>query len=85
MKFCHSYRHRPSSVTSADETYVQRLFKPYEAALPPPSHVHPGHLVVNKPDLPPQYWEGAGPSNCKCAQPPHCGLHAGAEQQRQCK
>ncbi|GAB4822190.1 hypothetical protein N2152v2_009236 [Parachlorella kessleri] len=68
-----------------DETYVQRLFKPYEAAFPPPSHVHPGHLVVNKPDLPPQYWEGEGPSSCKCALPPHCGLHNGAEQQRQCK
>jgi hypothetical protein len=39
-----------------DETYEQRLFSPYEDAFPPPSHVHPGHLVVNKPDLPEEYW-----------------------------
>lgn len=63
---------------------MQRLFKPYEAALPPPSHVHPGHLVVNKPDLPPQYW--VPPGACKCGLPPQLvGGLPGAEQQRQCK
>lgn len=40
-----------------DETYEQRLWSPYEDAFPPPPHVHPGHLVVNKPDLPPEYWD----------------------------
>lgn len=33
------------------ETYDKRLFRPYEAAFPPPPDVHPGHLVVHKPDL----------------------------------
>lgn len=28
------------------------LRSPFEAALPPPSHVQPGRLVVQKPDLP---------------------------------
>ncbi|KXZ46777.1 hypothetical protein GPECTOR_40g511 [Gonium pectorale] len=35
------------------ETYHQRLFRPFEDALPPPPHFHPGRLVVHKPDLPP--------------------------------
>lgn len=35
-----------------DETYEQRLFGPYQDAFPTPSHVHPGQLVVQKPDLP---------------------------------
>ncbi|KAL6778167.1 hypothetical protein ACKKBG_A17180 [Auxenochlorella protothecoides x Auxenochlorella symbiontica] len=34
-----------------EETYRTRLFSLYEAALPPPPHVHKGHLVVNKPDV----------------------------------
>ncbi len=34
------------------DTYEKRLFKPYEAAFPPPPDIHPGHLVVHKPDLP---------------------------------
>ena len=36
----------------SNETYETRFFRPYEAALPPPPHVHSGRLVVNKPDLP---------------------------------
>jgi hypothetical protein len=43
----------------SDETYEQRLFSVYEDALPPPAHIHPGNLVINKPDLPPEYWEAA--------------------------
>lgn len=39
-----------------DETYEQRLFGPYEDAMPPPAHIHPGNLVVNKPDVPPECW-----------------------------
>jgi hypothetical protein len=35
----------------SNDTYESRLFSPFEAALPPPSHVHPGRLVVQKPDL----------------------------------
>ena len=31
---------------------VELLRSPFEAALPPPSHVQPGRLVVQKPDLP---------------------------------
>ena len=42
-----------------DQTYEQRLFRPYEDALPPPSYIHPGNLVVNKPDLPTEYWQEA--------------------------
>lgn len=34
------------------ETYEHRLFRPFEAALPPPPNVHHKRLVVNKPDLP---------------------------------
>ena len=36
----------------SNETYEQRFFRPFEAALPPPPHVRPGRLVVAKPDLP---------------------------------
>lgn len=36
----------------SNETYEQRFFRPFEAALPPPPHVRPGRLVVHKPDLP---------------------------------
>lgn len=36
----------------SNETYEQRFFRPFEAALPPPPHVRPGRLVVYKPDLP---------------------------------
>ncbi|GFR41995.1 hypothetical protein Agub_g2809, partial [Astrephomene gubernaculifera] len=37
------------------DTYHQRLFGPFQAALPPPPHFHPGRLVVHKPDLPPAW------------------------------
>lgn len=40
-----------------DETYEKRLWAPYEDAFPPPLHVHPDHLVVNKPDLPSEFWD----------------------------
>ncbi|KAH7619432.1 hypothetical protein NADE_006274 [Nannochloris sp. 'desiccata'] len=50
----------------SDETYEQRLFKVYEDALPPPAHIHPGNLVINKPDLPPEYWEAADKA-CSCS------------------
>lgn len=36
----------------SNETYETRFFRPYEAAFPPPPHVHSGRLVVSKPDLP---------------------------------
>jgi hypothetical protein len=36
----------------SNETYETRFFRPYEAAFPPPPHVHSGRLVVTKPDLP---------------------------------
>lgn len=48
-----------------DETYEQRLFGPYQDAFPPPAQIHPGNLVVNKPDLPSEYWE-AGTRSCMC-------------------
>jgi hypothetical protein len=35
------------------ETFEQRLFVPFQEAMPPPPHYHPGRLVVHKPDLPP--------------------------------
>lgn len=54
----------------ADETFETRLFGPYQDAFPPPSHVHPGHLVVNKPDLGPEHWAAAGVAvglaECRC-------------------
>eukprot|EP00873_Tetraselmis_striata_P039964 jgi/Tetstr1/460228/TSEL_005543.t1 len=37
----------------SDYSYERRLFKPFEDALPPPRHYHPGRVVVHKPDLPP--------------------------------
>lgn len=37
------------------DTYEQRLLRPFQDALPPPPHFHPGRLVVHKPDLPPTY------------------------------
>ncbi|KAI7840166.1 hypothetical protein COHA_005949 [Chlorella ohadii] len=40
-----------------DEVLETRLLGPYQDALPPPRHVHPGHLVVNKPDLRPEHWK----------------------------
>lgn len=43
-----------------DETYEERLFSPYHEAFPSPPHVYPGHLVVNKPDLPPEYYMFSG-------------------------
>ncbi|KAL4423131.1 hypothetical protein ABPG77_004814 [Micractinium sp. CCAP 211/92] len=53
-----------------DETFETRLFGPYQDAFPPPSHVHPGHLVVNKPDLGPEHWAAAGVAvglaECRC-------------------
>jgi hypothetical protein len=55
----------------SDETYEQRLFKVYEDALPPPAHIHPGNLVINKPDLPPEYWETADKA-CTC---PHSKIN----------
>ena len=73
----------------ADETYEQRLFAPYQEAFPPPSHVHPGHLVVNKPDLGPQHCPAAGTvgagvgaaaaaADCRCgAAGGFCSSHAG--------
>eukprot|EP00879_Flechtneria_rotunda_P018990 GHRR01019937.1.p1 GENE.GHRR01019937.1~~GHRR01019937.1.p1 ORF type:complete len:748 (+),score=303.12 GHRR01019937.1:256-2499(+) len=37
------------------ETFEQRLFVPFQEAMPPPPHYHPGRLVVHKPDLPPAF------------------------------
>ena len=37
----------------SNETYEMRLVRPFEAAMPPPPGVHPGRLVVRKPDLAP--------------------------------
>ncbi|MEW5320472.1 MAG: hypothetical protein WDW38_011542 [Sanguina aurantia] len=39
----------------SQENYEERLFRPFQDALPPPAHYHPGRLVVHKPDLPPVY------------------------------
>uniref|UniRef100_A0A7S1T4N1 Calcineurin-like phosphoesterase domain-containing protein n=1 Tax=Tetraselmis chuii TaxID=63592 RepID=A0A7S1T4N1_9CHLO len=39
----------------SDYSYEKRLFKPFEDALPPPRHYHPGRVVVQKPDLPPDH------------------------------
>lgn len=50
----------------ADETFETRLFGPYQDAFPPPSHVHPGHLVVRKPALGPEHWAAAAVAECRC-------------------
>ncbi len=50
------------------ETYETRLFRPYQDAFPPPTGVHPGHLVVNKPDLSAEHWS----TNVECT----CGAAA---------
>lgn len=77
---------------AADETFEARLFGPYQDAFPPPGHVHPGHLVVNKPDLGPEHWAAAaaavgGPAECRCGGGggPRCGGHRGAAEQGPCR
>lgn len=69
----------PCSPMPADETFEQRLFGPYQDAFPPPSRVHPGHLVVSKPDLGPEHWAAAGVAECRCggAAGVCCAGHAG--------
>jgi len=66
----------------SNETYETRFFRPYEAALPPPPHVHSGRLVVTKPDLPmpatlARPCEG-GPATCSSHAEPAGGLHSGS-------
>lgn len=39
----------------SDYSYEKRLFRPFEDALPPPRHYHPGRVVLHKPDLPPDH------------------------------
>ncbi|KAK9823894.1 hypothetical protein WJX72_006230 [[Myrmecia] bisecta] len=58
----------------SNETYELRFFRPFEAALPPPPHVHPGRLVVNKPDLP-LYEDMQLPTACHCP-PSGCAQHS---------
>lgn len=50
----------------SNETYEVRFFRPFEAALPPPAHVHPGLMVVHKPDLPLAV-HMRKPTACACA------------------
>lgn len=68
-----------SRCSPSDETFETRLFRPYQDAFPPPGHVHPGHLVVNKPDLRPEHWAAAGDVECRCAAvgTACCSKHAG--------
>ncbi|KAK9862826.1 hypothetical protein WJX84_007158 [Apatococcus fuscideae] len=56
----------------SNETYEKRFFRPFEAAMPPPPHVHPSRLVVNKPDLLPL---DSAPATCRCP-PSSCPTHA---------
>eukprot|EP00889_Picochlorum_renovo_P008589 jgi/Picre1/35619/NNA_003080.t1 len=51
-----------------DETYEMRLFKPYQDAFQSPPHVYSGHLVVNKPDLPMQYYLSSMEKCLACSQ-----------------
>jgi len=44
------------------ETFEQRLFAPFEAALPPPAHYHSNRIVVHKPDLPREFVASEGSS-----------------------
>ncbi|BDA40538.1 hypothetical protein COCOBI_01-1910 [Coccomyxa sp. Obi] len=56
------------------ETYELRFVGPFEAALPPPPGVHPGRLVVNKPDIP---LASDGRRPVTCTNPPSsCPTHA---------
>ncbi len=58
----------------SNETYETRFFRPYEAALPMPPHVHPGRLVVTKPDLPLPHACGRSQP---CSRPPSgCSAHS---------
>ena len=59
----------------SNETYEMRLVRPFEAAMPPPPGVHPGRLVVRKPDLA-QPADARAPAACACP-PPDCALHCG--------
>lgn len=74
----------------ADDVFETRLFGPYQDALPPPRHVHPGHLVVNKPDLGPEHWVAAGVAECRCggtSSAVACGRHGGGrgDAERPCR
>lgn len=59
----------------SNETYEMRLVRPFEAAMPPPPGVHPGRLVVRKPDLAAPA-DARRPAACACP-PPGCALHCG--------
>ena len=77
-------------VPRADDVFETRLFGPYQDALPPPGHVHPGHLVVNKPDLGPEHWVAAGVAECRCggaSGAAACGRHGGGrgDAERPCR
>ena len=57
------------------------MCRPFEAAMPPPKHVHPGRLVVTKPDLP----EQPRSAGADAGPPPGCGhrtLSAGLDTDR---
>lgn len=53
--------------------------RPFEAAMPPPPHVHPARLVVNKPDLLPL---DSAPATCRCP-PSSCPIHTDLHQNYQ--
>lgn len=80
----------PTLPTHTDEVFETRLFGPYQEAFPPPRHVHPGHLVVNKPDLRPEHWVAAGVAECRCggaSGATACGTHGGrrGDAERPCR
>lgn len=62
----------------SNETYETRFFRPYEAAMPPPPHVMPGALVVQKPDLPSLHSRREGAHACRTAPSSLCDQHASA-------
>ncbi|KAK9809330.1 hypothetical protein WJX73_005806 [Symbiochloris irregularis] len=62
----------------SNETYETRFFRPYEAAMPPPPHVMPGALVVQKPDLPSLHSHREAVGGCRKAPSSLCDKHASA-------
>jgi hypothetical protein len=81
---------RAPAPSHADECFEQRLAGPYHAAFPAPAHAHPGHLVVDKPDLGPQHWAAAAQSGCAgqcgCGGGGGCSRHGGrSEAERPCR
>ena len=66
----------------SEANYQDRLWRPFEDALPPPQHYHPNSLAVNKPDLGPKAaTSGEDPERLLQS---HTGPQVGVRRPRSC-